>query len=378
MTKQARKPAILLLGTRGIPAAHGGFETFVEHLAPYLAEREWDVSVYCQEEGEGSIWTDTYSGVTRIHVPVRGKGTKSTIVYDWIAMRDALRKPGLLFSFGYPTGAFALLPRLSGRRHVINMDGIEWKRSQFGIVGKIAYYVNERFAAILGHRLVADHPRIADHLATRVPRRKVTTIAYGADRITQADPALLAPIGIEPSRSYGLVIARPEPDNSILELVRAFSRRERGHQLVVLGNFKADNNYHTAVMTAASAEVTFPGAIYDKSVVHALRKHARFYAHGHRVGGTNPSLVEALGAGNAILAHDNKFNRWVAENGALYFTNEDNIDNHMSTLFSDDALVGQLRAQSIDRFETALTWPKILREYEEMLIQEAKFAGEPV
>lgn len=371
MTSMEPKPAILLLGTRGLPAAHGGFETFVENLAPYLAERGWAVSVYCQEEGEGDIWTDTYRGVTLIHIPVRGSGTLSTIVFDWLAMQDALKRPGLMMSFGYPTGAFALLPLLRGRRHVINMDGIEWKRSQFGMVGKIAYYINERFAAWWAHRLVADHPRIADHLATRVRRNKITTIAYGADPVTNADKALLNPYGLEPG-GYSVIIARPETDNSILELVRAYSARKRGHKLVVLGNFKAQNAYHHKVLLSASEEVIFPGAIYQKATVQALRKYARFYAHGHRVGGTNPSLVEALGAGNAILAHDNHFNRWVAEEGAIYFRNEEQLDGLFDQLIQDDGLIDALRKGATARFESAFTWPVILNEYETMLLTEAQ------
>lgn len=372
--QESEKLGILLLGTRGIPAAHGGFETFVGHLAPFLVERGWDVSVYCQEEGEEPIWTDTYRGVTRIHVPVRGNGIKSTIVFDWISMCDALKRPGLMFSFGYPTGAFALLPWFNRRRHVINMDGIEWKRSQFGTVGKIAYYINERLAAQFGNRLVADHPRIADHLATRASRSKITTIAYGADTVVDADSQLLFPYQIEPDR-YAVVIARPEPDNSILELVRAFSARLRGHKLVVLGSFKNNNPYHVKVRAAASSEVVFPGAIYEPSVVKTLRKYARFYAHGHRVGGTNPSLVEALGAGNAVLAHDNQFNRWVADDGALYFSTEQEADRHMTALFEDDVLIAKLRRHSEARFRAAFTWPLILGQYESMLLKEARLDG---
>jgi len=257
------------------------------------------------------------------------------------------------------------------------MDGIEWKRSQFGVVGKIAYYINERIAARLGNRLVADHPSIADHLATRAPRPKITTIAYGAELVVDADPQLLLPYRIEPDR-YAVMIARPEPDNSILELVRAFSGRARGRKLVVLGNFKDNEPYHVAVRAAASSEVVFPGAIYEPSVVRALRKHARFYAHGHRVGGTNPSLVEALGAGNAVLAHDNQFNRWVAEDGAVYFQTEGDADRYMTTLFEDDALISELRAHSEARFKAAFTWPQILGQYELILSQEARLDGEPV
>lgn len=374
MTKPPQKLAILLLGTRGIPASHGGFETFVEHLAPYLAERGWDVSVYCQEDGQGPIWTDKYRGVTRIHVPVRGSDTKSTIVFDWLAMCDALKRPGLMFSFGYPTAVFGFLPRLKGRRHIINMDGIEWKRSQFGTLGKIALYINERIAAVLGNRLVADHPCIAEHLATRAPRHKITTIAYGANPVVDVDSGLLARYAISPSR-YAVVIARPEPDNSILELVRAFSRRTRGRNLVVLGKFKEGNSYHAAVRAAASSEVLFPGAIYDQPVVQALRKYARFYAHGHQVGGTNPSLVEALGAGNAILAHDNKFNRWVAADAAVYFQTEDDADSQMTALFREDALVSSLGAQATVRFEAEFTWSLILRQYETMLLQELRLGS---
>ena len=216
----------MLLGTRGIPAAHGGFETFVENLAPYLVERGWEVFVFCQELGSGEPWEDSYKGVNLIHVPVNGNGTISTIIFDWKSMFIALKRPGLLFSFGYPTGAFALVPRLFGRLHVINMDGIEWKRSQFGILGKVALYINERLAASFGNRLIADHPCIADHLATRVNRSKITTIAYGANYVGNADQSLLKQFEIQPDH-YSVLIARPEPDNSILEIVEAFSMKYR-------------------------------------------------------------------------------------------------------------------------------------------------------
>ena len=371
MTDKSFNPKILMLGTRGIPAAHGGFETFVEQLAPHLAKRGWDVSVYCQDEGNKPIWTNKYQGVTLIHVPVNGRGVKSTVFFDWKAMRHALRSEGLLLSFGYPTGAFAVIPRLYKRRHVINMDGIEYRRSQFGNIGKLAYYINERLAAFFANQLIADHPCIANHLATRTPRRKIATIAYGAEEIDNSDPSCLSSFGVVPDR-YSVVIARPEPDNSILELVRAFSRRVRERKLVVLGNFSDRNKYHSAVKAAGSHEVVFPGAIYEKRVLHALRKNARFYAHGHRVGGTNPSLVEALGAGNAILANDNKFNRWVADKAAVYFRTEDEIDHLMNVLFTDDALVEGLRVQAIQRFLCNFTWPKILGEYEELLYAEAR------
>ena len=360
------KPTILILGTRGIPAAHGGFETFVGYLAPYLVKNGWKVIVYCQEEGDSPIWEDTYEGVNLVHISIRGNGVRSTIIFDWISLRDALKREGLLLTFGYATGAFSMLPRLKNRRHVINMDGIEWKRSQFGWVGKLAYYINERFAATFAHRLIADHPCVADHLATRVSRHKITTIPYGAEYIGEVDLCLLSAYKIKPD-CFCVIIARPEPDNSILELVRAFSRCRRNRKLVLLGNLREHNEYHTKIRRVASDEVVFAGAIYKKSTVQSLRRHARFYAHGHQVGGTNPSLVEALGAGSAILAHDNQFNRWVAGDSAVYFSNEDQIDALVDKLLYDDDLVVKLRQAAIRRFKSAFTWSKILPKYRDML-----------
>ena len=369
MTQEQSRPSILMLGSRGIPAAHGGFETFVENLAPHLAERGCDVSVYCQEEGQESIWEDNYRGVRLIHIPVKGNGPGSTVIFDWIALNDSLKREGLLLSFGYATGAFSILPWLKRRRHIINMDGIEWKRSQFGFLGKVSNYINERLAVIFAHRLIADHPRIADHLATRVSRSKITTIAYGADLITEADVDELSTVGVEPDK-YAVIIARPEPDNSILEIVRAFSKRQRQRKLVVLGNFSDANKYHKLVRSEASKEVIFPGAIYEKKIIRALRKFARFYAHGHRVGGTNPSLVEALGAGSAVMANDNEFNKWVAKNAAVYFKSENEIEHLIDALFGDDLLVSNLRKCARMEFEENLTWPKVLSEYQELLTQE--------
>lgn len=361
--------SILLLGTRGIPASHGGFETFVERLAPFLARQGWDVSVYCQEDGGGEIWLDDWHGVRRIHVPVRGSGTLSTIKFDWVSMKDALKRPGLLLSFGYPTAIFALLPRLKRRRHVINMDGVEWKRSQFGTLGKAWLYLNERVACRLGNRLVADHPKIAEHLQTRAPKSKISTIAYGADKVDSADFSLLRFLDIQPDK-YAVVIARPERDNSFLEIITAFSQENRGRKLVVLGNLKPDQvPYHAQLKAAASDEVIFPGAIYEHPKVQALRKHARFYIHGHRVGGTNPSLVEALGAGNAILAMDNDFNAWVAGKGATYFNTVDDCAQSITRLFADDDLVAGLRTEAEAQFK-AFTWPAILAQYEVLLERE--------
>lgn len=356
---------IHILGTRGIPAKHGGFESCVARLAPYLREKGWTVFVYCQEEGDGPITTDEWFGVVRVLVPVNGTGTFSTIKFDWKALLYALKRDGLLLSFGYPTGAFALFPWIKRRKHIINMDGIEWKRSQFGSIGKAAYYINERFACYFGTHLIADHPCIEDHLATRVSRSKITTIAYGAENKNALDDA---PLDFDLAfRSYGLVIARPERDNSILEIVSAFSEKRRTVNLVVLGNYNRKHDYHREVLDAASDQVLFPGAVYELERVFKLRSCAAYYVHGHKVGGTNPSLVEALGAASPTIAHDNEFNRWVAGDAAIYFDSHAELSEAMELLASDVSKQDSLSAAATKRWEAEFQWKKILAEYDHLL-----------
>jgi glycosyltransferase involved in cell wall biosynthesis len=135
----------------------------------------------------------------------------------------------------------------------------------------------------------------------------------------------------------------------------------------VLGNYDEGNAYHSAVQAAASKEVVFLGAIYDRPVVQALRYHCLAYVHGHQVGGTNPSLVEALGAGNAVMAHDNRFNRWVAGTGARYFDDERGFGGVMDALMGQPQNLQAMREASKERFLREFTWEKILRAYEALL-----------
>lgn len=360
---------ISILGIRGVPAQHGGFESFAEKLSLFLVEKGWKTTVYCQENGEGTISESYWNGVRRIHIPVSREGAAGTVIFDWKATCHALSQDGLFLTLGYNTAIFNLLQRMKGQTNVINMDGIEWKRDKWGLVAKTWFWLNERAGCWVGNHLVADHPKIKDHLATRVSADKITMIPYGGDEVHGADAGLLAAYGVEPGQ-FSVVIARPEPENSFLEMVRAFSRKPRQHKLVVLGNFKPDSNpFHRDVMAVAGDEVIFPGAIYEAPVVQALRFYSRFYLHGHRVGGTNPSLVEALGAHCAVIAHDNHFNRWVAGPEAAYFKDEAACAQLFDELLADDYAVAQMKAASYARFQERFTWPQVLREYEELLLR---------
>ncbi len=367
--------SIRILGTRGVPAAHGGFETFAEHLAPYLVEHGWQVTVYCQEDGTGPVFEDEWRGVRRVRIPIANTGPAGTILFDWKSTLHASSEPGLVLTLGYNTAVFCALYRLKGLKNVINMDGVEWRRQKWGGVAKAWFWMNDWAGCWLGNHLVADHPEIKKHLATRVSADKITMIPYGSDRVEAADHSLIAPYGLAPD-SYAILIARAEPENSILEVVRAWSRKPRGCKLVVLGRYFPDHVYQRAVQAAASEEVIFPGAIYEKSAVQALRFHARFYVHGHQVGGTNPSLVEALGAGNAVLAHDNFYNRWVAGDAGVYFRDEQECAERIEGLLDEGSAPSAcrptlLRGASRARHAEAFTWERVLAEYESLLLKWA-------
>ncbi len=355
-----------ILGTRGVPAAHGGFETFAEQLSLHLVENGWRVVVYNQEDSGEAVFEDSWRGVERVHIPVRLQGAKGTVLFDWQATRHAARHADLCLTLGYNTAVFCALLRLRGVPNLINMDGIEWSRAKWGRAAKTWFWLNDWAGCWLGNHLVADHPEIARLLATRVHTSKITTIAYGADALPSAPTAPVRSLGLEPGH-YLTLVARPEPENSILEVVQGFSRQPRGLQLAVLGHYAPDHPYHRAVQAAASAEVRFLGAIYDKPVVQALRFHSAAYVHGHQVGGTNPSLVEAMGAGNAVIAHDNRFNRWVAGPQARFFDSANGFAELMNGLQPGSTALAAMQRASRERFDERFTWRKILGEYEQLL-----------
>ena len=361
--------SLRILGIRGIPAAHGGFETFAERMACHLVQRAWRVTVYCQEEGKGPVMESEWQGVRRVHIPVAATGPAATVIFDLRATLHAASHGEPCLTLGYNTAVFCAALRMSKVPNIINMDGIEWRREKWGRMARAWLWLNERAGAKFGNHLVADHPEIAKHLMQLVRSEKITTIPYGADRLENMPAQPLHHLGLEPGR-YLTLVARPEPENTVLEAVQGFSARPRNFKLAVLGAYAPGNAYHQAVRGAASSEVLFLGALYDRPLVQALRYHCAAYVHGHRVGGTNPSLVEALGAGNAVIAHNNAFNRWVAGEAACYFEDQDSAAHVFDTLLDDAARLGSMRTAALRRHEEAFTWPAVLAAYEALLLQQ--------
>jgi glycosyltransferase involved in cell wall biosynthesis len=368
------KPHLRILGIRGVPAKHGGFETFAEQFAPYMVQQGWRVTVYCQQTGSGEISTDYWRGVCRVNIPSGEDTAASTVLFDLRSCLHARNDPGVCLTLGYNTAVFMALLRRSGITNIINMDGIEYARPKWGPMAKLWLRLNERAAIWFADHLIADHPGIFDHLRRKSTSKPVTVIAYGSDALGPQPTEPIEKLGLVPGK-FMSVIARPEPENSLLEIVTAFSARPRGVELAVLGNYNPSVEYHRAVQAAAGPEVRFLGAIYDAASVKSLRYHSLAYVHGHQVGGSNPSLIEALGAGNAVIAHDNQFNRWVAGPGALFFKNSADLSHVLDEVEQTPALLQQMREASRERHADGLTWEAILSSYNQLIRDQLAVNG---
>ena len=359
------KRKLLILGTRGIPGNHGGFETFAQRLALYLVNRGWEITVYCQDSGD-RLTPKVWKGINLVHIPTPNNGALWSIIFDYKSTIHALKQDGIVLVLGYNTAIFSLLYWLKGRVVLTNMDGMEWWREKWNGIQKTWLFINERCGVWFSDRIIADHPQIANyHIKKGVNPSKVATIPYGTEAVEAPDLTLLEQYNLQ-ENSYALVIARPEPENSILEIVRAFSARQRGCKLIVLGRYNPAIDYHAKVMAAASEEVEFLGGVYDRDTLHALRSYARLYVHGHTVGGTNPSLVEALAAGTPVLAHGNDFNTWVAGSGSLFFESESHCGSQFDSILDNAEALQAMSQASRKRYYDAFSGDRDLIDYEQL------------
>ncbi|NOZ09070.1 MAG: glycosyltransferase family 1 protein [FCB group bacterium] len=368
-----KKKAVSILGTRGIPAGHGGFETLAEHLALYLADKGWSVTVYCQQDGRGGIYEDVWKGIRRVHIPVISHRSIHTILFDLKSIIHASRENSVKLTLGYGTSIFWLLFKLKKNMNVCNMDGVEWRRKKWSFLQRLWLRFNEKSASLLSNHLIADCPEIERYLLERVPRGKLTMIPYGAFHVTDADEQIIKNWGLQ-KNNYILTICRIEEDNSLLEIIMAFNQKPRAEKLVIVGGIDFERErYHWKLRTVANDSTVFLGPVYEEAKVNALRHFAKLYVHGHTVGGTNPSLVEAMGAELPVLARNNPYNRWVAGPENHYFDSVLDCSREFDVLLASPDLLQSMAEASTKRFQQRFRWEMILGEYERVL---HKFTGE--
>lgn len=361
---------LAILGTRGIPAHYGGFETFADEIAVRLQQRGIEVTVYC-EEGCNAPHMEEYNGVSLVYVPAPRFGPLTTIMFDLRCLLAVRSKHDVVYMLGYGASLFCFLPRLWGKRVWINMDGIEWSRSKWSLPARIWLRVMEAVAMWTPNRVVADAEAIREHLLRRYQRMPAcSVIPYGAPIIDQAEAALLAEWGLEEG-GYYLVVCRLEPENHVLEIVQGYAASRGTLPLVVVGDHTVGTPYVRQLLEIKDPRIRLVGAVYEQPKLQALRFFTRVYFHGHSVGGTNPSLLEALGCGNAVIAHDNPFNREVAGAAACHFRSSADIPDLVQRMDADAGLRGAMRVSAREIVSKRYTWELIADSYLRLLAEDS-------
>ena len=363
----ARK-RLAILGSRGIPARYGGFETFAEQLSVRLVDRGFDVTVFCECQEEGPH-PESHRGVELVHVRAPSLGPLSTIVFDLKCLWRVRKSFDVAYMLGYGVGLFLFVPRLWGCEVWTNMDGIEWSRSKWNWLAKGWLRFMERAATWTSDRLIADARGIRTHLEARYRvKPEISVIPYGADVPEKPpDDHLIDEYAVRPY-SYYLVVCRLEPENHVLEILQGFAASQSANTLVIVGDVTAGTQYVRSLSLIRDDRVRFVGTVYDQAKLQALRWYCRAYFHGHSVGGTNPSLLEALACGNLVIAHDNDFNREVAGDCARYFRDASDIPEILRRIETASAPDSQ-RARSQARVRENYDWEKVADAYASLLRQ---------
>jgi glycosyltransferase involved in cell wall biosynthesis len=360
---------IAIVGSRGIPARYGGFETCAEELAVRLVQQGIEVTVYCEAPAGDEAAPEMYQGVRLVYIAAPPLGSLTTIRFDLFCLWHARKDFDLVYMLGYGTSIFCFIPRLWGSEVWINMDGVEWARSKWGTLAKLWFKLMEAAAMWTPDRLIADAQGILTHLQARHSRLPPTSvIAYGAPLVTTPPATELLNRWQLTAGGYYLIVCRLVPENSVLEIISGFLQANSTRPLIVIGGTDPATPYVEKLLRSASSRVRFIGTVYDQEQLQTLRYHAFAYCHGHTVGGTNPSLLEALGCGNLVIAHDNEYNREVAGESAVYFRTAEQLVERIGELESCSAVRHeQLRSMAQARISTGYNWDAIARAYYEIL-----------
>ncbi len=355
---------LAILGSRGIPARYGGFETFAEEVSWRLVDAGVDVTVFCEDSGPSE-----YRGIALEYVPTSNLGPFSTILFDLRSLWRARRGYDVVYMLGYGAACFCFLPRLWGAEVWINMDGIEWQRSKWSGPAKLWFKAMEWIATRTANRLIVDAEGIGEHMRTRHRRLPPTTmIPYGVEaRAVGSLEERLEEYGLQKDR-YCLVVCRIEPENHVLEILRGYAAIDTEVPLIVVGGLRDGDEYCDRLRSLASDKIRFLGGVYDQERLWALRLGCRAYLHGHSVGGTNPSLLEAMAAGNAVIAHDNVFNREVLGAAGWFFAGPEDLAERAADVL---ALPEEEHANVADRVRKRVaqeySWDSVCQRYLELL-----------
>jgi glycosyltransferase involved in cell wall biosynthesis len=355
---------IAILGTRGVPNYYGGFEQFAEFFSVFLANKGHEVYVYNSHDHPHQEKTFHKVNIIHCHDPEHKMGTFGQFIYDYNCIIDSRKRNfDIILQLGYTSNSiwFFLLPKKS--YIVTNMDGLEWKRSKYSRPVQQFLKFAERLAAISSDCLVADSLGIQKFLKQRYGKDS-TYIAYGANPFNEPDETTLAMYKVQ-KHQYNMIMARFEPENNLDMVLEAVASHEDQTPILVIGKHTTKYGQYLTGKYAGHKHIRFIGPLYNLTELNNLRYFSNLYFHGHSVGGTNPSLLEAMASQALIAAHRNDFNRGVLNENAFYFSNSQEIENILSTVKKSDNLPKV--AANYQAIVTDFNWDKINGEYLQLL-----------
>jgi glycosyltransferase involved in cell wall biosynthesis len=354
---------IAITGTRGIPNRYGGFEQFAEKISVQLANRGHDVWVY--NPSFHPVAGDVFKEVKIIRKasPEKFFGPAANYLYDFLCLKDAIqRKADIIIECGYATAIPAImLLNFKKTKLLINPDGMEWKRPGWNMLTRKIILISEIATARLADHLICDHPEISRYYKEKYSVNPVY-IPYGAEIFSNPDEKILNAFNLRPF-DYFLLISRFEPANNIGPVIRGFLNSGNTIKLVIIGNPENTFGRKLSAEYRSSPNLIFYHDIFDQHILDNLRYFSKAYFHGHSAGGTNPSLLEAMAAGALIIAHDNKFNRYILKDNALYFKNENDITRILNSENNWISGKKSMVKENREIIEQNYLWDKITDQY---------------
>lgn len=352
---------IAIIGTAGVPANYGGFETLVEYLTLHLG-KTLDLSVFCSSKNY-ECKQDTYNNARLLYIPLNANGIQS-ILYDIFSILKALRFADTLLILGV-SGCIVLplIRRISNKKIIINIDGLEWKRAKWNRLARWFLKFSEEIAVKYSDKVITDNKVIQDYVTEEYGVESVL-IEYGGDHVERL------PLSDEIRQTYLLsqdfyafTVCRVEPENNIHVILDAFS--QVSFPLIMVGNFN-NSTYGKDLVNkfSKSWNIHLCDPIYDQGKLNQLRGNADVYIHGHSAGGTNPSLVEAMCLGLPVVAFEVGYNRETTENKAIYFSSSDDL---VDILENQMGQLGEMGVAMQDIGLSRYSWSKITKKYEDIL-----------
>lgn len=314
---------VAFAGTRGIPARYGGFETAVEEIAARFADRGVDAVVYCRNAPDR---LPTHRGVALVHLPAVRSKSLETLSHTFLSVLHLLRRPvDVVLLFNGANAVFAPLLRARGMPTAVHVDGLEWKRAKWSAPARLWHKLGERAAVRFADAVIADAPGIARYYRDRYGAA-TELLTYGAPVLRDVGDSRIAELGLA-RHGFHLVVARLEPENHVDLIVEGYARSDAALPLVVVGEAPFADEHVRAIHASAAGDdrVRFLGAVWDQALLDELYANALTYLHGHSVGGTNPSLLRAMGAGAGVVAFAVDFNEDIVGEHGRYFSGPEEV-----------------------------------------------------